>query len=638
MKTTGEVYPSACQLTTLGQNLLNPTHSTFDATTYTYNDANQVQTAVDQNGKTSFIYYPDGMLGFQKYQPVNNVNSASTIGYSYDAADRLSKVVNALTNQTTNYTYDGLSHRVAMYASLNAQSTFTTYLVDPTGSLPQALAEYSNAAGTSPTYYIPAGTLIGQDNGGTTGLSYFATDGLGSVRATFNSSGSQTGLISYEPYGKPLPDPIEPGVASHLGYSGALTDANGLIYLNARYYNPGDGQFLSSDPLAGKPADPGSFNLYGYVQGNPITLTDPSGKSALCLLPVVIPGAGWGAALACFAAEAVVAGVVISAVAVSVQDKLPAANDVFSNLKQWAQNTITWENVNKGANYISSFFNGSSTSNTPANGDGSSGSSSGGSQGAPPPCSNSFSSDTLVATDHGEVAISSLKVGDHVLAYNEHSMKVELEVIDAVLVHLDPVTELLTIDNATIHTTPNHPFYTQDKGWVVVGNLTLGEPILKADGSYGKVEAVKLIDSLQMMYNLTVQHDHTFFVGKGMWLVHNEPGFCLPSGITVPDNGLTPLPSGLPGSVIFEDTNGARYYIPESGLKHIAQLITGSAKMSITDALKVLQSQLQDALSQPYQYNKIICTAAGWGVIVSASRGPGMLPAIVHIQPKQDGC
>jgi len=269
------------RLTTLGQNLLNPTHSTFDATTYTYNDANQVQTAVDQNGKTAFIYYPDGMLGFQSYQPVNNVNSASTIGYTYDAADRLSKVVNALTNQTTNYTYDGLSHRVAMYASVNAQSVFTTYLVDPTGSLPQALAEYPNAAGTSPTYYIPAGTLIGQDQGGTTGLSYFATDGLGSVRATFNNGGSQTGLTSYEPYGKPLPDPIEPGIASHLGYSGALTDANGLIYLNARYYNPGDGQFLSSDPLAGKPADPSSFNLYGYVYGNPITGTDPSGKMTI---------------------------------------------------------------------------------------------------------------------------------------------------------------------------------------------------------------------------------------------------------------------------------------------------------------------------------------------------------------------
>jgi len=53
------------RLTTLGQNLLNPTHSTFDATTYSYNDANQVQTAVDQNGKTAFIYYPDGMLDFR---------------------------------------------------------------------------------------------------------------------------------------------------------------------------------------------------------------------------------------------------------------------------------------------------------------------------------------------------------------------------------------------------------------------------------------------------------------------------------------------------------------------------------------------------------------------------------------------
>ena len=75
-----------------------------------------------------------------------------------------------------------------------------------------------------------------------------------------------------------MPDTGASGVNSHIGYTGAMTDANGLFYLNARYYAPGLGNFMNSDPLAGKPADPGSFNLYTYVRGNPVIYTDPSVK------------------------------------------------------------------------------------------------------------------------------------------------------------------------------------------------------------------------------------------------------------------------------------------------------------------------------------------------------------------------
>ena len=85
-------------------------------------------------------------------------------------------------------------------------------------------------------------------------------------------------------------------------------------------------------------------------------------------------------------------------------------------------------------------------------------------------CANSFSADTQVATDKGEQAISSLKVGDKVLAYDPKTTRVELKAIDAALVHHDLTLEDLTIDGEIVHTTPNHPFYTQDKGWVATEN------------------------------------------------------------------------------------------------------------------------------------------------------------------------
>jgi RHS repeat-associated protein len=63
--------------------------------------------------------------------------------------------------------------------------------------------------------------------------------------------------------------------------------ATGLSYLNARYYNGTQGQFISQDPvfLASPPQqnlqDPQSLNAYSYSQDNPITQEDPLGKLAV---------------------------------------------------------------------------------------------------------------------------------------------------------------------------------------------------------------------------------------------------------------------------------------------------------------------------------------------------------------------
>ncbi len=40
-----------------------------------------------------------------------------------------------------------------------------------------------------------------------------------------------------------------------------------------------------------------------------------------------------------------------------------------------------------------------------------------------------------------------------------------------VLVHLDPAIVNLTLDEEALETTPEHPFYTRERGWVDAGNL-----------------------------------------------------------------------------------------------------------------------------------------------------------------------
>ena len=51
----------------------------------------------------------------------------------------------------------------------------------------------------------------------------------------------------------------------------------GLIYMNARYYVPEVGRFVSPDTIVPDPTNPQSFNRYSYVLNSPPNFTDPSG-------------------------------------------------------------------------------------------------------------------------------------------------------------------------------------------------------------------------------------------------------------------------------------------------------------------------------------------------------------------------
>jgi len=78
--------------------------------------------------------------------------------------------------------------------------------------------------------------------------------------------------MSYNPYG--VPD----GAVDGYGFTGEMTDANGLLHLRARYYDPTVGVFASLDPFEGINSRPMSMNGYSWVEGNVANWTDPSGR------------------------------------------------------------------------------------------------------------------------------------------------------------------------------------------------------------------------------------------------------------------------------------------------------------------------------------------------------------------------
>jgi RHS repeat-associated protein len=62
------------------------------------------------------------------------------------------------------------------------------------------------------------------------------------------------------------------------GYTGHRGNMDlGLIYMNARYYVPGIGRFLSADTIVPEPGNPQSLDRYSYSYNNPIKYSDPDG-------------------------------------------------------------------------------------------------------------------------------------------------------------------------------------------------------------------------------------------------------------------------------------------------------------------------------------------------------------------------
>jgi hypothetical protein len=137
----------------------------------------------------------------------------------------------------------------------------------------------------------------------------------------------------------------------------------------------------------------------------------------------------------------------------------------------------------------------------------------------------SFSADTLMMTEDGLVPMSEVTLETLVLAYNEETGEIGYYPVIAIWSHEDPVLVFLTIDGETIVTTPNHPFFTDEDEWKQAANLQPGDEIRDAAWGTGTVEAITFTATPQTMYNFTVAAAHTYFVGDGQWLVHNQcPG------------------------------------------------------------------------------------------------------------------
>jgi RHS repeat-associated protein len=413
--------------------------------------------------------------------------------------------------------------------------------------------------------------------------SIFLTDALGSILATFSNTAGSAALLGNQVYGPYGTQRYNKGaMGTNKGFTGQYNDSlTGLDYYNARYYDPTAAVFLSADTVQGNIS---GMNPYDYVGGNPETWSDPTGQRVACpdpsgcggssgggsnggggegngggrgtgspslgdvgtliqeteqaakqvldpttdpLLPIAVATAPvWVPVLleiVIVLGIGILAGVILGVIVTVLDTTQGAKGEIFIETPETRNKTAGGAGgapvADQGASPFIPIVGDDRVRHV-----------------GPGPSSCSFTPDTRVTTNHGEQPISTLQVGEKVQSYNPKTHKMEMQPILHVWTHKDnDLVDLtitatttsqhgkpVTIKNEVVHTTSEHPFLTIEKGFVPAGKIQMGMHILKADESVGVITGWRSVHGTKVMYNLEVARDHTFTVGVGQWVVHNE--------------------------------------------------------------------------------------------------------------------
>jgi RHS repeat-associated protein len=205
------------------------------------------------------------------YDAIGNTKQTANIVFSYDDANRLIQAVNGAV--TANYTYDGNGQRV----SKQVAGDTTLFIYDQEGKL---IAEH-DGSGAVLREYVYLGTLpVAMIKYGTNaGTYYYHNDHLGTPQFLTNQSQNVVWAADYKSFGDAAL--LTATIENPMRFPGQYFDAEtGLQYNYFRYYDPALGRYISSDPIG----QAGGSNTYSYVNGNPLSLTDPNGLSPFSAL------------------------------------------------------------------------------------------------------------------------------------------------------------------------------------------------------------------------------------------------------------------------------------------------------------------------------------------------------------------
>ncbi len=193
---------------------------------------------------------------------------------------------NLLSGGERSYEWDGenLPKTIAL-----GSSTSTVFTYGPDGA--RLKKTTSTGAGGRTTLYLGADLELSPDEtSGTlvwskyphsdakkqgTAITFLHRDHLKTVRAITDATGSEKQRTVYRPFGDKASQAST--YKEEKGFIGERHDAEtGLMYLNARYYDPGLGRFVSPDWWDPDKEGVGT-NRYAYAGNDPVNKSDPNG-------------------------------------------------------------------------------------------------------------------------------------------------------------------------------------------------------------------------------------------------------------------------------------------------------------------------------------------------------------------------
>jgi RHS repeat-associated protein len=273
----------------LGQDLrsgANPAQA-LDQYRYTWDLAGNRSSYRYENGSGVWTYTHSTPSSSNRLDSVTG--PTGKLAYSYDAAGfpkgdgarsytwRASGWLDSLTRDglTTRYTYNGLAQRVAKLSGSTPATAADTrlYTYDEAGHL---LGEYT-ATGQLIQEHVWLGdtplALIDPQ-----GVKLVFADQLDTPRRITDTNGKALWKWNGEAFGLSLPNEDADGDGKTLTYNlrfpGQVFDKESNLHYNwHRYYDPGTGRYISSDPIGLN----GGINTYGYVGGRPLGLIDAYG-------------------------------------------------------------------------------------------------------------------------------------------------------------------------------------------------------------------------------------------------------------------------------------------------------------------------------------------------------------------------
>ena len=216
---------------------------------------------------------------------IKNTKTGEDQTYVYDAENRLSQVSVTKDGKTAviqQNIYNGEGQRIQ---KVDGDETTNYYYQDGV----VAYTTDANGEQNSQNLIGTDGNVLATERFQQNATQYYLynKDIQGGTSSLVKEDGSADATYQYTDFGETTIQGDDQA-KNEVCYTGGIYDqSTWLYYLNARYYNPEDGRFMTEDSYRGEIMNPETGHLYVYCANNPVNYVDPSGHFAAAMYTVI---------------------------------------------------------------------------------------------------------------------------------------------------------------------------------------------------------------------------------------------------------------------------------------------------------------------------------------------------------------